>query len=258
MSPGQKASAGRKDSQSHDPHSQLFSQVMEWLHAEKAKLVHKSQPSIMPQGEQLTLSRRIEDGGQGALSTSSDKQLALEKLERILNDSMKVAQSLLRSPNKDSSYFARRKSSTKRLRRASLVGASSDTEYYDGDAIVPSTDAVLDNSKTMSYSGGTVDSDSEVSSTKTKAKEKEGWIVFKNEVLRLAHTLRLKGWGRIPLEQGRDLEISRLSGALTNAVYVVSPPKNLSNTPATDSSLSLVPRRPPSYVSRPTESEVLC
>jgi choline kinase len=76
-------------------------------------------------------------------------------------------------------------------------------------------------------------------------KEKEGWINFKNEIVRLAHTLRLKGWRRIPLDCGADIEVERLSGALTNAVYVVSPPKNLPGETPSDiqgSTVSLVPK----------------
>ena len=235
-----------KDSQSHDPHSQLLSQVTEWLHAEKTRLTRKPQLSHKLSKPHSRDGQHDEDSAKQTVSASSDTELALETLEKILKDNMAVAQNLFKSPNKDNSYFGRRKSSSKRMRKASIIGASSDTEYNEGDAVVPTTDVVLDNSKTMSYSGGAADSDMEVSSTKAKAKEKEGWLLFKSEVIRLAHTLRLKGWRRVPLDQGRDIEIQRLSGALTNAVYVVSPPKDLPNTPAGDSSVSLTPRKPPS------------
>ena len=246
---GTDAPSTRKDSQSHDPHGRLFSQVMEWLHAEKAKLVHKPHPSHKLSESRigdLALGQHGHEDTQSSSSIPSDAELALEKLETILKDNMAVAQGFFRPPNKDNSYFSRRRSSTKKLRKGSMVGASSDTEYHEGDAIVPATDVVLDNSKTMSYSGGGTDSDLEASSTKMKAKDKEGWLIFKNEVIRLAHTLRLKGWRRVPLERGGDIEINRLSGALTNAVYVVSPPKNLPSTPAANSTVSLVPKKLPS------------
>ena len=77
--------------------------------------------------------------------------------------------------------------------------------------MVPSTDEILDNSKTISTNG-----------------PKDTICVdFKNEIIKLAHTLKLKGWRRVALDAGEDVEVTRLCGALTNAVYVVSPPKNL-------------------------------
>lgn len=105
---------------------------------------------------------------------------------------------------------------------------SSDTEYVDGDVVVPSTDAVLDNSKTMNYSGGqAVSSDAVSISSRREDKDKQAWVVFKNEIIRLAHTLRLKGWRRVSLDSGEQISVERLSGALTNAVYVVSPPADV-------------------------------
>ena len=58
-------------------------------------------------------------------------------------------------------------------------------------------------------------------------KERKAWVSFKNEIIRLAHTLRLKGWRRVALDSGESISVERLSGALTNAVYVVSPPDDL-------------------------------
>jgi choline kinase len=64
-------------------------------------------------------------------------------------------------------------------------------------------------------------------SSKREEKERRAWLSFKNEILKITHTLKLKHWRRIPLECGGDLEVKRLSGALTNAVYVVSPPAEI-------------------------------
>lgn len=107
--------------------------------------------------------------------------------------------------------------------------ASSDTEYHDGDIRVPTCDVVLDNSKTLGYSGGkpSASTDDFSSSNKKEEKERKAWITFKNEIIKLAHTLRLKGWRRVPLDSGEDIDVTRLSGALTNAVYVVSPPDDI-------------------------------
>jgi choline kinase len=100
---------------------------------------------------------------------------------------------------------------------------SSDTDYFEGEALVPSCDVVLDNTKTLSYNSGSTD---DLSKSETKGKDRD-WKVFKSEIVRLAHTLRLKGWRSVPLDRGAEIEVERLSGALTNAVYVVSPPKDI-------------------------------
>jgi choline kinase len=141
--------------------------------------------------------------------------------------------------------FAPRRPSHGGRRRSSgrkLGVYSSDTEFQDGDVLVPSCDVVLDNSKTMSYTGGLEGSSREtvtLSTSKRAEKERNAWLAFKGEILRLAHTLRLKGWRRVPLERGGDIEVERLSGALTNAVYVVSPPAELPLTDNTKSSTTV-------------------
>ncbi|OAX81097.1 hypothetical protein ACJ72_04564 [Emergomyces africanus] len=78
-----------------------------------------------------------------------------------------------------------------------------------------------------------------------ETKNKEHWLKFKSEIVRLTHTLGFKGWRRIPLEDCNNIEVVRLSGALTNAVYVVSPPKHLPRPSNSSSSSSITPRRPP-------------
>ena len=108
----------------------------------------------------------------------------------------------------------------------------------------PAVDAYLDNSKTLAYSGGGVGDDEDGVSD---SKRKEAWTTFKAEIVRLAHTLEIKGWGKVPMESAVDIDVVRLSGALTNAVYVVTPPATLPPPPrAEDGSYTLVPRRPPS------------
>lgn len=47
-------------------------------------------------------------------------------------------------------------------------------------------------------------------------------VDFKRHILELAHKLELKGWQNIPVTFSNDLVVERLSGALTNAVFVVS------------------------------------
>ena len=236
--------------------SRLVSQVLDWLHEEKSKRSRKAK-SKAKHSEPLSAvgnvhgndSRESFHSAARRSSGTSDGDLALEKLEQILADNIKVTQGSDQTPTKEHKgiNFPRRSSIIRKLRKGSTAG-SSDTDYQDGDAIVPHTDVVLDNSKTMSYSGGAGASDVDLpSSTKRAAKEKEDWRIFKSEIVRIAHTLRLKGWRRVPLDRGGDIDVERLSGALTNAVYVVSPPKDLPPpTPnVASSSVSLGPRKPP-------------
>ncbi|EGX93483.1 choline kinase [Cordyceps militaris CM01] len=161
-------------------------------------------------------------------SDSVDSQasdVSLDRLQRIVEDSM-ASMGLTAVPH-FSPHPPRQKPPK---RRGSLrAAASSDTEYGEGDVVVPSCDAWLDNSKTLVYSGAALSNEApEATATATRvAKEKEVWLVFKNEIIRIAHTLRLKGWRRVPLGDGHRIWVERLSGALTNAVYVVTPPADI-------------------------------
>lgn len=47
-------------------------------------------------------------------------------------------------------------------------------------------------------------------------------LKFKRDILDLARKLEVKGWQNIPMTLSNDLGVERLSGALTNAVFVVS------------------------------------
>ncbi|KAA8893640.1 choline kinase-like protein [Sphaerosporella brunnea] len=92
--------------------------------------------------------------------------------------------------------------SSKRSLKAPPTAPTSDTEYAsDGDALVPGCEERL------------------------KIPEEIGMDEFKREVLKLAHTLRCKGWRRVSLDRYKEVGISRISGALTNAVYMVTPPE---------------------------------
>ena len=240
----------------HLPHPhRLVSQILEWLHVEKQKQARKlgsrvSGVTSNPQGTgdhetshendpHSYLAERIR-----RLSEVSDGGLALERLEQILAENIAIDSDMRRTPTKEArpALHKKKPSSIRKPRKS-----TSDTEYQDGDAVVPSADVVLDNSKTVGYSGGAKTSTQDLSITnKRAAKEKEGWLMFKNEIVRLAHTLRLKGWIRVSMESCGDIEVERLSGALTNAVYVVSPPNELSQSQAngTSSVAPISKRRP--------------
>lgn len=215
----------------------LISQVFDWLEREKVKrqnkphrrphLRRRSPPTEAPPPTTTAL----EGFRPRADSIQSDSsEVSLDRLQRILDDNMaalglnSVPQLIPRLGRKQ------RRRSSRSLNKV----ASSDTEWYDGDVVVPSCDAFVDNSKTLAYSGGKAGADDSASiSSRKEEKEKQNWVSFKNEVIRVAHTLKLKGWRRVPLDSGEYVSIERLSGALTNAVYVVSPPSE-----------ALLPREP--------------
>ena len=228
------------ENRSEDP-SAVLSQVVMWLHEEKAKRgLHR--PKSTDQVAEGDSERPTAPGqpGPGSETQLPDDALALDQLERILAG-FNVA-----SHGPRGSASGRRKGSIAKKLKRGLTAASSDTEYQDGDLLVPNVEAVLDNSKIMNNPAAQTDNDI----TTVKSKDKDQWIAFKCEVVRLTHTLRLKGWRRIPMERGADVDVQRLSGALTNAVYVVSPPKNLPEPPATSdgattSTAPIVKRRPP-------------
>ncbi|CAL3962255.1 unnamed protein product [Diplocarpon coronariae] len=228
-------------------HERLLSQVAEWLQAEKAKRAAKKahKRGDEPEDKENTRFARPRTSSQ----SSDASAISLEKLQQILEDNMSTfgidnlpAASPATSARRPS-HISKRRSSARKM----YVG-SSDTEYQDGDVVLPSCDVVLDNSKTMSYGGGISDSAREtvtLSNSKKAERERKAWLTFKNEILRLAHTLRLKAWRRVPLERGGDIEVKRLSGALTNAVYVVSPPQDLPTLEGKNA-----PRAPPKLLLR--------
>ena len=219
----------------------LLSRVVSWLHEEKAKRVHRKFSNGKNAGDdasgfQAKAKLTIDQHDQAAQDA-----LALDQLEHILGDFAPLPSGT--SPSlvpRVSTPKTRKSSTSQKLKRGASVAVSSDTEYQDTDLLVPNVEVVLDNSKAMWYSGGIND---ESSLVKTKTRERDGWINFKQEIVRLTHTLRLKGWRRVPIDEGENIDVERLSGALTNAVYVVSPPKNLPQTPAVNQSTITIPLR---------------
>lgn len=192
--------------------------------------------------DSLKLSR--EDEHRDAASNDSDGSTDLSSLEKILQ---RVVLSEITSGDERAGSYLSRYSSTKHrhLRKQPL---SPDTEYADGDVVVPSAEVILDNSKTLGYSCGTTGSQTNfLNPNKRALRENEAWLRFKNETVRLAHTLKLKGWRQVPLDRGGDIEVERLSGALTNAVYVVKPPANLPLAPSSrpEGTSNKAPSAPP-------------
>ncbi|KAK5636243.1 hypothetical protein RRF57_011955 [Xylaria bambusicola] len=209
----------------------LIAQVTEWLEHERTKRHNRRERRAHGRRRKH---RKDDIEGTESQSTgqprrfsmsSQSSEVSLDRLQRIIDNSMS---SLGLNATPHYSPKLGRKSQRRRsipLNRA----ASSDTEFFDGDVLVPSCDGVLDNSKTLSYTGGQAVEGEEAVSPSGQREEKEhrAWIMFKSEIIRLTHTLRLKGWRRVSLESGDKIGVERLSGALTNAVYVVTPPEDI-------------------------------
>ena len=208
-----------------------------WLHEEKAKRAVDRPKSAV----EVARGDSARHGTPTQPDPASDTQIpndsvALDKLERILAGYMISGSNNVAGLGHRGSTGGRRKHSIAKKPKRASAAASSDTEYQDGDLFVPNVEAVLDNSKIMHNPAAQTDNDI----TTVNYKDKDQWIAFKCEVVRLTHTLRLKSWRRVPMERGADIDVERLSGALTNAVYVVSPPKDLPEAaPANDSGTSL-------------------
>jgi choline kinase len=231
------------ESSHHHGHRLTYHDLLRWLQKEKARRTtsktrkrlekrakeqDQTAASVAPSGDAAVPIIEPEnvkgESSRRPSNASSEGSIALEMLREMLEHQMSKHE---RHPSRilRNNLSVR---SFKKLRRLSTA-ASSDTEFNDGDISVPTCDVFLDNSKTSSYSGGTVvDNDSRPYLMRTvSTREREAWKMFKIEIIKIAHTLRLKGWRRVPLDRPDTISVERLSGALTNAVYVVSPPKNL-------------------------------
>lgn len=219
-----------------DQQGNLFHQVSEWLQHEKVRRSTRKArrgEGVSNPSDGATESAERSSGEQ---HRSSESTFSLDRLESILLQYANVGQSAI--SRQTAKRLPRRR--PKGLRR----GSASESEYTDLEAPVPGVDASLDNSKTLAYSGGAGEEEVADSSSSKGAKGREAWLTFKTEIVRLAHTLQLRGWRKVSMENAGDIEVVRLSGAMTNAIYVVGPPKN--QPPLTSSSSSsIVPRKPP-------------
>ncbi|KAI1176417.1 kinase-like domain-containing protein [Nemania sp. FL0916] len=212
----------------------IIAQVADWLEHErvkrqnrKAKRAHGSRKKHQRQEDEASGSQSAIPARRFSIDSQSS-EVSLDRLQKIIDDSMS---SLGLSAIPHHSPRLGRKSQRRRSVQMHRT-QSSDTEFFDGDVLVPGCDGVLDNSKTLSYLGGSAVTDETASTSKRKEeKERKAWLIFKSEIIRLTHTLRLKGWRRVPLDSGDSISVTRLSGALTNAVYVVTPPENMMGKP---------------------------
>ncbi|KAG0126439.1 kinase-like domain-containing protein [Tuber indicum] len=215
---------------SREQSASLAEQVKAWLRSEKQRqkdrregkrALHRALHGHCPPGE------LVDSGDTPAppdpdSSGDEETQNSLNQLEAILAG---VQESSPTDPSRHQSTSSRRGSSGK-SRTRSLMGNASDTDYAsEGEPVVRSCEVHLETA------------------------EEVGIDEFRRQVLTLAHTLKCKGWRRVPLDRFRDISIERISGALTNTVYMVSPPQDISasSNPTTalanDSQASATPTR---------------
>ncbi|CAK3803798.1 Choline kinase [Lecanosticta acicola] len=220
----------READDQHDEPSHLdalVEQVTTWIKDKREKrLRRKARRSAARHGkseQETAKSAPNEENRRRRGSDSSDGSIDLEKLERILKDNLSIRRPSIRQ---GSTTLRSRPSIRKLLRKQSTASDTEETEFH-----VPGCDAYLDNSKTLAYTGGASDfSDDSGAEDLTRVpsyRDFDAWARFKFDIVRIAHTLRLKGWRKVPMEMSGAIEVQRLSGALTNAVYVVSPPADL-------------------------------
>jgi choline kinase len=215
--------------QAQHAHENLLKQVGTWLkhersrrHARRAK--RKASKAGAVQETATTVPDEASEEPNTLARTSSESSHGEDSLDQLAHILEKTLAMKPADAKKRMQHFRRSSTGLKRHSAISL-----DTDYFESvDQLVPSCEAILDNSKTMAYNVDESDGESVPKvSEKEARKEREAWTKFRAEILRLAHTLKLKGWRKVSMEQSNEIDVQRLSGALTNAVYVVSPPKNL-------------------------------
>ena len=229
----QDSSHSRSNSRHSGHHLEhLIDQVQQWIKAERAKQVQRKGKPHWYSSKHHHDKFEADDGGPNGTANKNDDgdsvhSFDLDQLQSIIEQNLKLERRSRHSRHR-SPTGVRHRPSLAKLRKAS---SASDTDQLEPDISVPTCDVVLDNSKTLSYTGGASD-DSGVSSAdelerSVSYRDQDAWALFKFEIVRLSHTLRLKGWRRVPMEYSNEIEVQRLSGAMTNAVYEVSPPAEL-------------------------------
>jgi choline kinase len=221
LSSSEQIDTSSQDSQQTDA-KRILTQVAEWLHHEKTKRLKRKTRKKRRHVEKSVAPDEVDnddedddDDASAPDRPTGDSDFDLGSLESILAGYMKTSAGstprlLPRSPN----ILGRKGSLAKKFKPQSLPPQSSDTEFFGDEVLVPNVEADLDNSKTMAYAGGGADTDC---SEKSRKKDQKHWDTFKQDILRLTHTLRLKGWRRISIDHGGELDVARLSGKRTDA-----------------------------------------
>jgi choline kinase len=225
----------------------LASKITAWIQREKHR---RASRKARRKNKKKQTTHNDLDFERSDSDASSEGSIALDHLQDILNRSLAISD---RPSSKKGLTLGARKPSRAKLRRPS---AASESEFTETEDLVPTCDVILDNSKTLSYSGGKAETEipSDVrpplNRESSSSYNRDAWKSFKYEIVRLTHTLRLKGWRRVPMQMSSQIEVIRLSGALTNAVYEVLPPKELpaKTTDTVDGTVSSHPKSMPQWV----------
>lgn len=212
-------------------------QITQWLYAERQRRHHRksrtkhSRKDGTPDTHDGAATNHKPSEHRRTNSDDSDSSVALDRLERIIKATPSLTSLDRRLSARKSSRRLKSSASSiasvRNLRRPSAA-FSSDTDHHESEMHVPECDVYLDNTKTLASTGKHRASQINLQDANSPvAREDEPWLSFKYEIVRLTHTLRFRGWRRVSLDNCGEIEVDRLSGALTNAVYVVSPPADV-------------------------------
>ena len=242
MEAGADSSAPSRPSSLHDAEG-LASRITAWIEREK----HRRSKRRSKRRHHKEKSHHEEEDHDHS-DASSEGSTALDALQDILNRSLSVTD---RPTSRKGFSLGAKKPSRAKLRRQS---GASESEFIETEDQVPTCDVILDNTKVCSsvYDKPEAFSDTEDDgrpslNRSASSYQKDAWKSFKYEIVRLTHTLRMKGWRRVPMQMSNQIEVIRLSGALTNAVYEVLPPNELpaKTTDTVDGTSSSHPKSKP-------------
>lgn len=175
----------------------LLEQLKDWAYAERQRQKNRREKKAAKKTEHhrsVASSTEVDGAVEGdefgeplSLVSSGDEaaQVALDAFDALV-----AAAEASRLEEHSRRPSAHRKASRKKHARH-----ASDTDYAsDGEPVVPSCEEVL------------------------QTPEEVGMDEFKSQVLKLAHTLKCKGWRRVDLDRYKEVTVERISGAFTNVV----------------------------------------
>lgn len=184
----------------------LLGQLKVWAHSERQRQKSRRDKKAAKGAEQRRAAAAsppsggadTDEFGEHISPVSSGDEAAQAAMDAF--EALVAAAEISHSDERSIRLSAHRRSSRRRHTRSRSLkgGHTSDTDYAsDGEPIVPSCDEVL------------------------QTAEEVGMDEFKSQALKLAHTLRCKGWRRVALDRYKEISVERISGALTNAVSLL-------------------------------------
>lgn len=184
----------------------LLGQLKGWAHSERQRQKTRRDKKAIKGAEQrravaassLGCGADTDEFGVHISPVSSGDEAAQAAMDAF--EALVAAAEISHSDERSRRLSAHGRSSRRRPTRSRSLkgGHTSDTDYAsDGEPIVPSCDEVL------------------------QTAEEVGIDEFKSQALKLAHTLRCKGWRGVALDRYKEISVERISGALTNAVSLL-------------------------------------